>query len=82
MVGTQIVGADGVVRREQGLRREPGLKPRSAPAAAASCSSFAREPMIVVRRSALKREGRFDTTVGSVTETDMWVRLFSRYGVR
>ena len=24
----------------------------------------------------------FDTTVGGATDTDMWVRLFSRYGVR
>ena len=37
---------------------------------------------MVVRRSALEREGRFDPTVGNVTDIDMWVRLFSRYGVR
>jgi hypothetical protein len=36
----------------------------------------------VMRRAALEYEGLFDTTVGDATDTDMWVRLFSRYGVR
>ena len=41
-----------------------------------------REPAVVVRRTALEQEGLFDTSVGGATDTDMWVRLFSRYGVR
>src|SRR6266542_751728 len=40
-------------------------------------SSFVREPMVVVRRTALEREGLFDTAVGGPCDTDMWVRLFS-----
>ena len=36
----------------------------------------------MVRRAAMEQEGLFDTTVGGATDTDMWVRLFSRYGVR
>jgi glycosyltransferase involved in cell wall biosynthesis len=82
MFGAQIVDVDGVVRREQRFRRERYLEPRLALRRLLSNSSFVREPMVVVRRSALEREGRFDTTVGGVTDTDMWVRLFSRYGVR
>ena len=45
-------------------------------------SSFVREPTAVVRRAALEEEGLFDTSVGGPADTDMWVRLFSRYGVR
>jgi hypothetical protein len=30
----------------------------------------------------LEREGLFDTTVGNAADTDMWERLFSRYGAR
>jgi glycosyltransferase involved in cell wall biosynthesis len=82
MFGAQIVDADGVMRREQGFGRERYLEPRLALRRLLSNSSFGREPMVVVRRAALEREGRFDPTVGNVTDTDMWVRLFSRYGVR
>ena len=82
MFGVQIVDADGVVRREQVFRRERYLEPRLALRRLLRNSSFVREPAVVVRRSALEREGRFDATVGDVTDTDMWVRLFSRYGVR
>jgi glycosyltransferase involved in cell wall biosynthesis len=82
LFGAQIVDADGVVQREQGFRRERYLEPRLALRQLLRNSSFVREPMVVVRRSALEREGRFDPTVGNVTDTDMWVRLFSRYGVR
>ena len=82
MFSAQIVDADGVVRREQRFRRERYLKPRLALRRLLRDSSFVREPMVVVRRSALEREGRFDPTAGGVTDTDMWVRLFSRYGVR
>jgi glycosyltransferase involved in cell wall biosynthesis len=82
LFGAQIVDADGVVRREQRFGHERYLKPRQALRRLLRDSSFVREPMVVVRRSALEREGRFDPTVGDVTDTDMWVRLFSRYGVR
>ena len=80
--GAQIVDADGVVQREQIFRRERYLEPRLALHRLLRNSSFVREPMVVMRRSALEREGRFDATVGNVADTDMWVRLFSRYGVR
>ena len=36
----------------------------------------------MIRRATLEREGLFDTTVSEAADTDMWVRLFSRYGVR
>jgi GT2 family glycosyltransferase len=82
MFGARIVDADGVMRRQQRFRRERYLEPRAALRRLLRDSSFVREPTMVVRRSALELEGRFDPTVGEVTDTDMWVRLFSRYGVR
>jgi GT2 family glycosyltransferase len=82
LFGAQIVDVDGVVQREQRFRRERYLEPKVALRRLLRDSSFVREPMVVMRRSALEREGRFDPTVGNATDTDMWVRLFSRYGAR
>jgi len=82
MFGVQIVDADGVRRREQTFRRERYLEPREALRRVLRNSSFVREPTAVVRRAAIEQEGLFDTAVGGATDTDMWVRLFSRYGVR
>jgi glycosyltransferase involved in cell wall biosynthesis len=82
MFGVEIVDAKGTRHREQRFRREQYLEPQEALRRLLSNSSFVREPAVVVRRSALEREGLFDTTVGDATDTDMWVRLFSRYGVR
>ena len=82
LFGVQIVDRYGVPQREQTFRREQYLEPKEALRRLLRNSSFVREPTAVVRRAALEREGLFDTTVGDATDTDMWVRLFSRYGVR
>ena len=80
--GAEIVNQHGVRRRAQRFRRERYLEPRKALRRLLRNSSFVREPMVLVRRTALEREGLFDTTVGGPSDTDMWVRLFSRYGIR
>jgi glycosyltransferase involved in cell wall biosynthesis len=80
--GAEIVDEHGVRRRVQRFRRERYLEPIQALRRLLRNSSFVREPMVVVRRAALEREGLFDTTVGGPSDTDMWVRLFSRYGIR
>jgi GT2 family glycosyltransferase len=82
LFGVQIVDRDGVRRREQRFRRERYLEPKQALRRLLRNSSYVREPTAVVRRAAMEQEGLFDTTVGDATDTDMWVRLFSRYGVR
>jgi glycosyltransferase involved in cell wall biosynthesis len=82
MFGVHIVDIDGVRRREQTFRRERYLEPREALGRLLRNSSFVREPTAVVRRAAMEQEGLFDTRFGGATDTDMWVRLFSRYGVR
>ena len=82
MIHRVQVDRDGVHRREQRFRRERYLEPKEALRRLLRNSSFARRTTAVVRRAALDQEGLFDTTVGDATATDMWVRLFSRYGVR
>jgi hypothetical protein len=82
LFGVHIVDADGVCRRRQTVPRERYLTPPDALERLLRNSSFVREPAMLVRRAALEQEGLFDVTVGDVADTDMWVRLFSRYGVR
>ena len=80
--GAHIVDVDGVKRREQTFEREQYLPPGAALRRLLRNSSFVREPMVVVRRTALAEAGMFDPEVGDAADTDMWVRLFSRYGAR
>jgi glycosyltransferase involved in cell wall biosynthesis len=80
--GAHIVDVGGVKRREQIFEREQYLPPREALRRLLRNSSFVREPMVVVRRAALVAAGLFELEVGDVTDTDMWVRLFSRHGAR
>jgi GT2 family glycosyltransferase len=80
--GAHIVDAAGVKRREQIFEREQYLSPREALRRLLRNSSFVREPMVVVRRAALVEAGLFGLEVGDATDTDMWVRLFSRHGAR
>ena len=83
LFGVDIVNADGVRSRTRRFRREQYLEPAQALERLLRNSSFVREPTaVVVRRSALESQGLFDPSVGGATDTDMWVRLFARYGVR
>jgi GT2 family glycosyltransferase len=82
LFGVDIVNADAVRSRTQRFRREQYLEPAQALKRLLRNSSFVREPAVVVRRSALESQGLFDPNVGGATDTDMWVRLFARYGVR
>jgi glycosyltransferase involved in cell wall biosynthesis len=82
LFGVEIVDRDGVPQRRQVFHREQYLEPKEALRRLLRNSSFVREPTAVVRRAAMEQEGLFDTSVGDVTDTDMWMRLFSRYGVR
>jgi glycosyltransferase involved in cell wall biosynthesis len=80
--GAHIVDVGGIKRREQVFEREQYLPPREALRRLLRNSSFVREPMVVVRRAALVEAGLFEVEVGDATDTDMWVRLFSRHGAR
>jgi glycosyltransferase involved in cell wall biosynthesis len=82
LFGVEIVDQHGVRRREQSFRHEQYLEPEQALRHLLRNSSFVRMPACVVRRSAFAEVGPFDTAIGGPCDTEMWVRLFSRYGVR
>lgn len=82
MFGVEIVDVNGVRIRRQTFRREQYLEPREALRRLLRNSSFVREPSVVVHRSAYEREGLFNTAIAGPSDLDMWVRLFSRFGVR
>ena len=82
LFGAEIVDAAGVLLRSQTFGREQYLEPREALRRLLRNSSFVRQPTVVVHRSAFERLGLFDPTVGGAADVDLWVRLFSRYGVR
>ena len=82
LFGVDIVNLDGTVRRKQTFRRERYLEPEAALQRVLRNSSFVRMPAAVVHRAAFEEEGWFEATLGPSCDTDMWMRLFSRYGVR
>jgi glycosyltransferase involved in cell wall biosynthesis len=82
LFGVRIVDRHGVRLRERSFRHERYLEPTEALRRLLRNSSFVRQPALVVDRSAFVGNGLFDAKVGEATDTDMWVRLFARYGVR
>jgi glycosyltransferase involved in cell wall biosynthesis len=82
LFGVDIVDAEGVTHRRQRFRHDRYLEPETALRRVLRNSSFVRMPAVVVHRKAFEEEGWFDTTLGGACDTDMWVRLFARYGVR
>jgi hypothetical protein len=82
LFGVEVVGLDGSVRRRQTFRHERYLAPEAATQRVLRNSSFVRLPAAVVHRAAFEEEGEFEATLGPACDTDMWMRLFSRYGVR
>ncbi len=82
LFGVRVVDGDGRLRRHQCFKHEHYLSPPDAVTRLLSDSSFVRAPAIVIRRQAFATVGRFDETVGNPTDFDMWLRIFSRFGVR
>jgi glycosyltransferase involved in cell wall biosynthesis len=82
LFGVTIVDADGLRRRDQPVRHGRYLSPEAALRRLLSNSAFVREPAVLMRRSALEQAGMFNTKAGLSPDTDMWVRLLSRHGVR
>jgi glycosyltransferase involved in cell wall biosynthesis len=82
LFGVDIVSLDGTVRRRRGFRQEQYLPPDAALRQVLRNSSFVRLPAAVVHRAAFEEEGFFEPSLGPACDTDMWMRLFARYGVR
>jgi glycosyltransferase involved in cell wall biosynthesis len=82
LFGVEIVDEHGRKLRKQTFRRERHLEPAEALRRLLRNSSFVRQPALIVRRAAFAEVGLFDSTVDGSCDTEMSVRLFSRYGVR
>jgi hypothetical protein len=82
LFGVEVVEMDGSVRGRQTFRRERYLEPRKALRRVLRNSSFVRMPAIVVHRAAFQEVGGYDPVLGAACDTEMWARLFGRYGVR
>jgi hypothetical protein len=82
LFGVRVVDGDGHLRRHQCFKQEHYLSPPDAVTRLLSDSSFVRAPAIVIRRQAYETVGLFDETVGNPTDFDMWLRIFSKFGVR
>jgi glycosyltransferase involved in cell wall biosynthesis len=82
LFGVDVVALDETIRKSQTFRREVYLPPAEAMKHVLRNSSFVRLPAAVVHRKAFEEEGGFEATLGATCDTDMWMRLFSRYGVR
>jgi len=76
------VDPSGRVLRRQNFGDDARLGPTRALGRLLADNRFALFPGVVVRRDAYAVVGPFDGSVGNATDIEMWVRVFSRYGVR
>jgi GT2 family glycosyltransferase len=82
LFGATIVDVDGLRLREQTFRRDRYLEPEAALRNLLSNSSWVRMAALLIRRTAIEEAGMFHPEARMSPDTDMWVRLFSRHGVR
>lgn len=81
LFGVKVIRIDGRVRRRQVPRRDELLLPARALRRLLTESSFVRLPGLVARADTYRAVGPFDPDAGNAIDFDMWVRLFSRYGL-
>jgi glycosyltransferase involved in cell wall biosynthesis len=81
LFGVQVVNEQEQVLKTQTFCESHYLSPKEALINLLSNSSFVRFPAIAIQRKAFEEVGYFDPQLGEPTDVDMWIRLFSRYGV-
>jgi glycosyltransferase involved in cell wall biosynthesis len=79
--GTLVVAADRRILRRHVWEDRVFLPAVVAVRRVLSNSSLIRFPSVVVERSAYEAVGKFREGFGGADDLDMWVRLFSHYGV-
>lgn len=82
LFGVEVVDEHGAVRKRQTFRRDRRLDPPAALRRLLRTSGFIRQPAVVIHRTAYDEVGMYDSTLGGPADTEMYVRLLSRYGVR
>jgi GT2 family glycosyltransferase len=82
LFGVQAVDAGGRRLRLHEYRRDARVGPAEALRRLLTGFGFVWFPGTVVRSDAYAAAGPFDEAIGKAADIDMWVRLFSRHGVR
>jgi glycosyltransferase involved in cell wall biosynthesis len=82
LFGVYVVDENGVGLKHQSFRRDHYLAPPQALRTLLSRSSFVRQPAIVIHRGCYDEAGLYDDSLGGPTDIEMYVRLFSRHGLR
>ncbi|MGH2413299.1 MAG: glycosyltransferase family 2 protein [Microcystaceae cyanobacterium] len=81
LFSVQVVNEKERVLKKQTFKNLQYLPPQKALINLLSNSSFVRFPAIVIQRRVFEEVGYFNPALGEPTDIDMWIRLFSRYGV-
>lgn len=81
LFGVHVVDDRDRIRRRQVFRTRVYLPPETAVRRVLSNSSMVRYPGIVVHADAYHEAGPFDAGLRGAEDLDMFVRLFSRFGV-
>jgi glycosyltransferase involved in cell wall biosynthesis len=81
LFGVKVVNDREQLLKMQTFPEYQYLSPRKALINLLSNSSFIRFPAIAIQRKIFNEVGYFDPQWGEPTDLDMWIRLFSRYGV-
>ncbi|PSF36755.1 glycosyl transferase [Aphanothece hegewaldii CCALA 016] len=81
LFGVNVVDEQEQVLKQQTFKQPQYLSPKQALIRLLSNSSFVRFPAIVFQRQVLEEVGYFNPVWAEPTDLDMWIRLFSRYGV-
>ena len=80
--GVDIVDIEGHVLRKQHPRQAQYLSPAAALEKVLTDSSYVRMPALVASLAAYKAVGGPDPSQENTDDTDVWARLFARYGLR
>ncbi len=79
--GVDVVDIEGRVLKQQRPRRARYLPPAAALERVLTDSSYVRMPALVASRAAYLAVGGPDPTQENTDDTDVWARLFARYGL-
>ena len=81
LFGVNVVSEKERVIKKQSFASELYLNSQEALIKLLSNSSFVRFPAIVIQRQMFEEIGYFDTKIGEIADLQMWIRLFSKFGL-
>ena len=81
MFGVRLVDVQGKSLRVQAAKTEQYLEASTALRKHLEDSSFVRWPSLIIKKTAYDMVGLFDRTKKAPTDIDMWIRMFSKFGV-